>query len=260
MTMWHPTDEDLVLHYYGEAPTAGAARLDAHLRDCPNCREQWTDLRETLGLVDAADVPEPGPGFERIVWARLQPALEAPPSAGGWLMRQWLPAFGLGAAVVMLVSLSLNWRLAHPETPEPAPLVQASGTERSQARERVLWDALDFHFEQTEMLLVELMNAPQTEARELEFERTAADDLVASGRLYRFTAEETGDIRLARMLEDLESVLVDVARSPETVDRDGMASLRARISDGDLLFKVRAVTNDLRGRQQNVLTVSEGPL
>lgn len=260
MTMWHPTDEDLVLHYYGEAPTAGAARLDAHLRDCPNCREEWMELGETLSLVDTADVPEPGPGFERVVWARLQPALGASPTTGGWLMRQWLPAFGLGAAVVVLVSLSFGWRLAHPATPEPASFAQAAGAAENQAQERVLWTALDFHFEQAEMLLVELMNAPESEARELEFERTAADDLVASGRLYRFTAEDTGDIRLARMLEDLESVLVDVARSPETVDRDGMASLRARISDGDLLFKVRAVTNDLRGRQQNVLTVSEGPL
>ena len=45
----HVTDDDLVLHYYGEEPQA--ARVDAHLDVCDGCRERWEDLRHTLAAV-----------------------------------------------------------------------------------------------------------------------------------------------------------------------------------------------------------------
>ena len=94
----------------------------------------------------------------------------------------------------------------------------------------------------------------------MAFERATADDLVASGRLYRATAEQAGHVQMAHMLDDLESVLVDLARSPDKLERQALESLRTRIDDDDLLFKVRAVASEIRGRQQNPTTVSEGPL
>jgi hypothetical protein len=71
---------------------------------------------------------------------------------------------------------------------------------------------------------------------------------VASGRLYRATAEQTGNRALAAVLEDLEPVLVEVARGPEQVDTQTARALRERIDDDGLLFKVRAVTTDARDR------------
>jgi hypothetical protein len=241
---WHPTDDDMILRLYDESTPAEARRIDAHVAICATCRESWGELVETLKLVDTADAPEPGPAFERLVWARVQQALPAP-AASRWSPRQWMPAFGLAAAVIVAVAIGYEWnggeRLA-PVSPDAAAAA---------ARERVLLTALDGHFEQAEMLLVELMNAPEAGADQMAFRRATADDLVASGRLYRATAEDTGDVQFARMLDDLESVLIDLARSPETADQHEMESLRTRIGDEDLLFKVRAVTSDLRGRNRN---------
>ena len=62
------------------------------------------------------------------------------------------------------------------------------------------------------------------------------------------------------MLEDLESVLVEVARGPEALNEKDLESLRARIDSQNLLFKVRAVTNQIHERQRNLSTSSEGPL
>jgi hypothetical protein len=254
MTMTsHPTDEDLILRFYGESRPADAARLDAHIETCALCRNAWTDLSETLRLVDGVQVPEPDAGFERVMWARVQQGLP-PVEAPVWSFRRLAPLVGLAAIVIVLLNVTLSHRLATPDVPV------AAADPAGDIRERVLLTALDTHFEQTEMLLVELMNAPESDQHALEFERETADDLVASGRLYRATAAERGDETFVRMLEDLESVLVDVARGPATVDRSEMASLRARIDGEDLLFKVRAVTNEVRGRQQALWTVSEGPL
>jgi hypothetical protein len=263
MMTWHPTDEDLILHFYGESRPADGARIDGHLKACVLCRSAWSDLGETLRLVDAAGMPEPDAGFERVMWARVREALPpAAPPRMGWSTRWLAPALGLAAVVVALLSVGVEWRRTTQiaDGMAAADAAVAAATRAGDVRERVLLTALDSHFEQTEMLLVELSNAPEADEHEMAFERETADELVASGRLYRVTAAERGDVDIVRMLEDLESVLVDVARGPATIDRSGMASLRARIDDDDLLFKVRAVNNQIRGRQQALFTVSEGPL
>ena len=74
MTQQHVTDDELILHFYGEA-AADAPRIDDHLAACGECREHWTALQRTMQLVDAAEVPDAPPGFERVMWARIQPSL-----------------------------------------------------------------------------------------------------------------------------------------------------------------------------------------
>jgi hypothetical protein len=45
---------------------------------------------------------------------------------------------------------------------------------------------------------------------------------------------------------------VEVATAPDTADRRSVDFLRSRIEDDVLLFKVRAVATDIRGRQQRL--------
>jgi hypothetical protein len=253
---WHPTEDDLILHFYGEHPLEDERRVDEHLATCGVCQASWSELKRTLSLVDAADVPEPDPGFERVMWARVREALPAPSTRWSWWSWKVLvPAVGIAALVVAAVVARPMWKT---RTPAPSGVTAAADTDTM--RQRVLLTALGDHFEQSEMLLVELMNAPENGAGAMTFERETADDLLWSSRLYRATAQQNGDVRLAQVLEDIESVLVEVARSPEKVDRHDFDSLRARITNSSLLFKVRAVTNEISQRQHNVSTVSEGTL
>ena len=253
--MTHPSEDDLILRFYGEGDAAEAAAVTAHQRTCGTCRAAWDELSRTMHLVDAAGVPEAPAGFERVMWARVQQAL--PPRSPGWTWRHVVPALSLAAIVLLLVSLGSGWRRGA-QAPPATDAVSAAAADSTAVRERVLLTALDDHFAQTELLLIELMNAPEEGMAALGFERVTADDLVASGRLYRVTAEQTGHVRFAQMLDDLEPVLVEVARSPDTVDRTDFNSLRSRIDDNGLLFKVRAVTNDIRERQQEIVTANEG--
>ena len=93
---------------------------------------------------------------------------------------------------------------------------------------------------------IELRNAPDVDA--LNVERVTADDLIAAGRLYRQTAEYTGHAGLVRMLDDLEPVLVEVARGADRMAERDRQWLRTRIEDDNLLFTVRAVNSDIRER------------
>lgn len=254
----HITDDDLILHFYGEAARSEAIKIDAHLAECAECSENWNALQQTLKMIDSCEVPEAPEGFERVMWARVRPSLPDPKAAKPywWSPRVWAPIAGLAAVIaVAFVSGQLL------STKTPAGLPGLPGTETATAdkdarnqRESVLLSALGEHFEQMEQLLVELKNTPDARRVDLSFEQETARDLVAAGRLYRATAEQNGDGQLAAVLEDLERVLVDVAAGPEQMNKKDMKSLRARIEDDSLLFKVRALTTAVREREKALST------
>ena len=253
---WHPTEDELVLHYYGEAPNEIRSMTETHLADCSSCAAAWRELTAVLGAVTAVPVPEPDESFERVMWARV--SRELPARRTGWLYRQVAVVGALAAALVAVIAGTVTWiTLATHGTgaaiPSMADEAVAPGPE-----ERVLLTAVTEHLSQTEILLVEVMNGQPTAAEPgaWTFQRTTADELVATGRLYRQTARQTGDLQVANVLEDLEGVLVEVAAAPDAVDRRNVDFLRARIEDDALLFKVRAVASDIRGRQTR-LTYSE---
>jgi hypothetical protein len=213
------------------------------------------------GVVDASRIPEPDDQLERRIWAGVQQAIaqqvEAKESARVLPFARRRPlafvglAAGLAAAVVAVIFAGGIFQSVPGGGVSPAPAV---ATVDPQSRERVLLTALDEHFQSMEMLLVEVMNTPTPTDAEFTIERETADDLLDSSRLYRVSAEQNGKLHLAQMLEDLESVLVEIARSPEQVDRSDLRSLRARIDSDDLLFKVRAVSKQVQERRKSLLT------
>jgi hypothetical protein len=259
---WHPTEDDLILHFYGDDEAGTEARVDAHLNACASCQASWVEFRETMQMIDVAHVPEPGPGFERVVWARLQPSLsEARPRRTNWFAWPHLlaPIGALAAVVVagvLTVHLTVGTRTLAPATTVATVDLAPPADPKAAAlqRERVLLTALNGHFDEAQLVLTELMNAPEGSTADFSFARQTAGDLVASGRLYRATAERNGNVRLAAMLDELETVLTDVAQTPDRMDHADLQSLRSRITSSNLLFKVQALANDVRERQKTLVT------
>ena len=253
MTMWHPTEDELVEHLSGDPDRQERQRIDGHLLACDECRQAAEEVNIALSLVETT-VPEPPAGFERVMWARIQQAIDTDAATRqpwyaslGW--RQWVPLGSFAALAVVGTALALR------PVPPSAPVVlstalQAPGeSEDDGTQERVLYTALDDHFQQAEMLLVEVRNARERDS--LMFESAAADELISAGRLYRQTAEYTGQQRVVQVLDDLEPVLVEVARSPEGMNAGARQWLRTRIDEDALLFKVRVAANDARERVSN---------
>jgi hypothetical protein len=255
---WHPGEDDLIFQLHGDGSGEERERVVRHLAECAACRQAWDELQSTLKIVDEAGVPEPDAGFEARIWNRVQPALEPAYGRGSW--RPIVPLAAWAATVAAMVVAGYTWRDRLPQPPPADTEVAARPGPGEGVRERVLLTALDQHFASTEMLLVELLNAPAPAEGGFDFERAVADDLVASGRLYRETARQTGRTELAAMLEDLEGVLVEVARTAETPAPEDVDVWRERIETNGLLFKVRAVTNDIRDRRDNPGPTSKGAL
>jgi hypothetical protein len=247
--MWHPGEDELVEHLIGDGDAAERRRIDAHLLTCADCRRVGDEITGALTLVDTS-VPEPPAGFERVMWARVQEGIARDAQASRWSWRHWVPAGSLAA--IALIGVSLATETAPPAEPAAGQTVATAVTTADAGTEtlsRVLYTALDSHFQQTEMLLIELRNSSDRDS--LDYEQLTADELVSAGRLYRQTAEYAGRHRLVQMLDELEPLLVEVARGPERMAAPQRNWLRSKIDDDALLFRVRAAASDVRERVAN---------
>src|SRR5262245_19920065 len=247
----HLTDDDLVLHYYGE----DVPRAESHLAACADCQASFTRLQRVMAFIDSAPAVEAPEGFERIAWARLEPALGAPQR--GWL--SWFvlsPArLAFAAGVLVLVGASFMAGRLMPR-PGPAAGEPASSQTPAQVRERILLVDLGEHLDRSQRVLVELATADDTAgAVDITLEQSRAEQLVAANRLYRETATSTGDAAFAAVLDDLERVLVDIAASPKTMTQEDLDAVRRRIESKELLFKVRVMASQVRARQRDAIPV-----
>jgi anti-sigma factor RsiW len=249
----HLTDDDLVLHYYGEMPAAEETRAESHLSACGACQASYTRLQRVMAFVDAAPAVDAAEGFERTAWARLEPALHEPRS--GWFAWFVLSPARLAFAASVLVLVGAAF-MAGRLMPRPAPTVAASAAGAEQVREGVLLVDLGEHLDRSQRMLVEVATADDGAGPvDMSLEQTRAEQLVAANRLYRQTAASTGDAAIASLLDDLERVLVDIAASPRQMTQQDLDSVRRRIDDKELLFKVRVMASQVRARQQEAIKV-----
>lgn len=261
----HPTDDDLVLHYYGELGGPAARSVEGHLRECAACREGFARLERVMHAVDALPQPEPGEAFEGDVWARLRPGLRTSGPSPFLTMRKkvtaplfrWAFAGGVAALVTIAFLAGALWRqiALRPDLSRAEPTVAAGhAAETNALRERLLLAAVGEHLERTEMALIELLNARAAgslDMIDISGDQVRAEELLAMNRLYRQTAAGVGDQLVASMLDELERILTEVAGGSPAMTPADFDSMRRRIDGQNILFKVQVISSELRARERD---------
>lgn len=185
------------------------------MNECAECRAEYQALQRLLKTMDAGAVPERDADYGRRVWSAV--------SARTRVRRYSWRAFGaLAAGLVVGVALQFGNK---PVVVEPV---------KDDVSARVLEAALESHFESSHVVLTEIVN--QQGPAQMWSQETA-EDLLADNRLYRQTAEATGQADTERLLEDLEEVLVEIAHAPA-----GSQELRRRIEAKGVLFAIQVRT------------------
>ncbi len=245
----HLTEDDLILHYYGETEATTAGRAADHLRECATCHASFTTLQRVLAAVDAAPAMELGDGFERTVWARLQPGLNREQRTGwlSWFVLSPARLAWMAAIALLVASAFFAGRISQPPS---VATVADKGASSKDLSERILLADLGDHLDRSQLMLIDLVSADPADRRDLALERARAQELVADNRLYRQTATANGNTALAAVLDDLEQVLVDVAASPDTITAAELNVVRNRIEDKGLLLKVRVLSSEVQKRQK----------
>lgn len=239
--MTHPTQEQLILHYYGEETEP----IDEHCANCEPCREEYRKLQRILNTVESLPVPDRSADYGTQVWHRIHPRIGR--SSRVWWAGLW--EWRRGALVAAIASVILAAFLAgrYAQGPSPAPQFAAAP-----ARERILLVAVGDHLERSQMVLAELSNlGGRTGQVDIAYEQRAAEDLLDSSRLFRMTATSTGDTATASLLDELERVLLDVAHGPSEMSGDQLQQLQKRIADAGILFKVRVFASHVEQREND---------
>ncbi len=230
------SDDELIFHLYGEHDDA--RKLTRELAADPELALRFERLRRDLAALDALTPPEPRPGLEARMWARVEPEL-APAQRRGWRAIGWPRFAALASAVAIIAAAAfLAGRLAHTPQSESEVVAGLKGLP-PEARERVLAAALVDHLDASQRLLLEVRNGRPS----LDDERAAAGTLLGANRLYRRAAERSGERRVAAVLTDLEGVLTELANASSASDPQ---RLLAKGESDDLLFKVRIARNNLK--------------
>lgn len=238
--MKHLSEEEIVLHYYGDADDEMEIRR--HLAECSACRSEFERLQSLLGSVPQVEVPEPGSFFEEKVWLNIRDRLPEKPAGAKslWVAgRKWALA---GLMAMLLAGAFLAGRF-WPGRPPQAVKVNAPVADP----QRVVLVAVGDHLERSQMLLVEIMNADDKSVLD-EATEMQARDLLNTNRLYRVSAEQAGDPRIAHLLDQLGRVLAEIANTPSQVSDSDLRDIRARIQSDGLLFKVRVVGSEVNSR------------
>ena len=242
----HLTEDDLILHSYGEVDRADRARVDEHLASCQECQLAKEQLARVMTMIDTAAPVEAPLGFERTAWARLEPQLDQN-ATSAWRKFFWFPQWALASGVAALVVAAFVAGRVSGGGDGSATL--PGNTVAHVERSGVLQSAVGDHLDRTQMMLVELANAEVDGADVLAGEQARAGDLVAANRVILQSAIQSGDGQVVDILEDLERVLLEVANAPADVTSNDLTDLQSRITREDLLFRLRVIASEMRQRQ-----------
>jgi hypothetical protein len=231
--MKHLNEEQIVLHFYGDAGNDEA--IERHLEVCAECRAEFAKVKALLAEIPATPVPEPPAYLDQKVWLHLRDRLveeKSPAWNRLFAPSKWAVA-GLVAILVMAAFLAGRFWPHHDDHGAPE-FAQANPS-------RVVLVAVGDHLERSQMLLIEIMNAGSKDGAGIAGNQELARNLLDDNRLYRQSAQRTGDPEVARVLDELERVLVEIANSPPDLNPANAREIRSRIQSQDLLFKIHVL-------------------
>jgi hypothetical protein len=249
------------LYFYDELDELSRAETEHHLATCAECRHALDELRLIrAALAPRATVAAP-PGDDWFGFmARLDRAIKterpvpaAQTAPAGRILRGFAGYLAM-AALLALVTLSVAYVIRSRPVTGTDPVVAGGtgtvpslGTPASAARrwsDDAAFAALsEQHFDRAKLVVLGLASRDPREAAagEWEYERQLASSLLSDTRLYRLVAEERGLTSLARIMGDLELVLLQasMSRDPEPATLEQIQSL---IRKRDLVAKMNVVT------------------
>jgi hypothetical protein len=256
------------LFFYGELSSMERAAVQAHLKQCAECRRLLDDLsmiRAALAL--RPDIATPAGGDWSGIMAGVEHAIQqgsgSPDIATPLQLRRrirtsFAPYLALAATLLLITigalialrqsaqeesRVQVNPAFADRARPDPVSVpasMSQSGT--AGTGDPALVTLTGQHFERSKLVVLGLTtrDARAQGQDDWAYERDLASTLLGDTRLYRRAAEERGMNTLAGVMRDLELVLLQTSMSDQS-DGGSLEQLQRLIRRRDLLTKMNAV-------------------
>jgi len=257
---------DVEMYFYGELDPAERVGVEQHLRGCEPCRQQLDDLhaiRHALASRPLVEAPPAGDwsGFMRrldsAVAASAEPSNRrsfepAPANANPpfgtqtiWNLKSLLALAATLALVTAGVLIAMRARsverVVGDRPVSSSAAVTGAATAKADRGDRALREGSVEHLERSKLVVLGLATRdPHTRARDWQYERTLAGTLLSDTRLYRQAAMQEGAADVARLMRDLETVLLEASMS-DTKDRAALERVQRLIAKRDLVVKMQVM-------------------
>jgi hypothetical protein len=250
--MKHITEDELILYFYGESRRAG--QIDHHLSECAECASLYKAVASTLTLVETPETPARDESYGEQVWQRIRYDLPEQESVSWTAWLRWHAA-PVAVAAALLVAVGAAVLVSARHTPQPtraiatAPAAAPAGDSHADESERARLAAIGDHLEQSERVLMDVVNA-EGPSVDVSVQQLSAESLVDANRFYRDAAASAGDADVAALLDELERSLLDLAHGPSTLSAAELQRAARRLDSTTLLFKIRVLSDELRERER----------
>lgn len=266
------------LRYYSALTVKEGEALDRHLASCPGCASDWETMRRAL---DAADPETVFPTEAEVDWdrqardtvarARTAAAAGIPGSSDAYSPDRWrrplttlVPAAArwavLAAAALVAVLLVNGWpgrRAAGPAGGSPPPvsgeLPSAESVRESAAmiETRLARRGATRYLTDSRVLLLNLVQAPARCRRtdgefDITFEKEKSRELLRRKNLHEGNLDTLRDRRLADLVGQLESVLIQVASLGDCASARQIHELREQIEKRQILLRIDLFTREMQ--------------
>ena len=250
---------DVELYFYGELEPVDRARVEAHLRGCEACRMRLEDLqaiRRALASRPVVDAPPAGD------WSGFMRRLDSAIARAGAVREPPIPTRKRGnhrnlialAAMLALVTIGVLMAMrvkpaaelpVAVKTPVTAPVTDSTlvtSQVRSPQADRALREGSAEHLERSKLVVLGLATRDPRGARaqDWQYERALAGTLLSETRLYRQAALQDGASDVARVMRDLETVLLEASMS-DRKDPAALERVQRLIAKRDLVVKMQVI-------------------
>lgn len=223
----------LIERMFGKLAASDRARLEEHLRTCPECLRLARSSPEIpfRGLSDDDIVLPDQEASWRAIWSQTAPGRRKRLSA----FRKWAAATA-GLAAIFLLGIVAGKRIFFRPGGNAAGPLSAAASAGS---------TFPSFIEGTEMVLLSALNGSGDEALS-KAESRLLGDLLLQTRILKQLIARRNDPQALRLIDDLEMILVGLSNL-KAGDRESREFLNRMIEDKDLKFRLKILSGfDIR--------------
>ena len=264
------------LRYYEALTAEDREALLTHLSSCAPCASQWETMRRAL---DAADPETVFPMEAEVDWDRLARATVARARAAAGIegpsaaplpgpprrpIATLVPAAArwaaLAAAAVVAALLVYGWpsrreagtaRVPSPSETGGLPTAESVRESAAMIETRMARRGATRYLTDSRVLLLNLVQAPARCRRvdgefDITFEKQKSRELLRRKNLHEGNLDTLRDRRLADLVGQLESLLIQVASLEDCASARQLHDLREQIDKRQILLRIDLLTREIQ--------------
>ena len=230
--------------------------LEDHMTSCPECAAEFEALSRTIQIMSRHSVPDPGPAYWDGYWERLEKRLDregpgaAAPSGAGHPSRRLFDlapkwTWTAASAVVLLAAGAVVGRyfLGRPASPVPAASVENAAPVSYGSYDDLI-NGASRYLDRSKVLLIALVNRQAGDdpaALDLARQKRVSNQLAKEAAVLKRGLEQSAgpeDRRLARLISDLEVILLQIANLEAESDPAAVDIIKLGVQSQGLIFQI----------------------